>query len=195
MREIRARRETLARIITERSTSPSPSLFLFPFLGFPFTGFDSALPLEAVAAGQSRGFASVGRALSALPAEPRLSIIPRTAPVTYLIRELTQEPLSRRNGALRRGALHRRGEIRSERSGHSRVTLRARTRTHARTHADRAVTRATYVYFRRRKRDTRCTIASCEPVTPIQESPADCELAPCRDMGVVEAWEMESRGE
>lgn len=35
---------------------------------------------------------------------------------------------------------------------------------------------------------------SCGPVAPIQESPADCELAPCRDMGVVEAWETRDQG-
>lgn len=53
--------------------------------------------------------------------------------------------------------------------------------------------RAAYVYFRLRKRDTRCTLGNCEPVALIQESPADCELTPCRDMGVVEAWETRDR--
>jgi len=137
----RARREMLVRIITERSTSPPPlslslslSLFLFPFLGFPITGFDSALPVETVVAGQTRGLASIARASSALPAEPRLSIILRTAPVTYLIRELTQAtPISPEwRASTRRAASSWRDPERSQRPQPSNVAC---SYTHARTHA------------------------------------------------------------
>jgi len=75
--------------------------------------------------------------------------------------------------------------------------------THARTHA------RTHVRTRSRRDTAACGVrlfpstgnvtpatpfVSCGPVTPIQESPADCELAPCRDMGVVEAWETRDQG-
>lgn len=82
---------------------------------------------------------------------------------------------------------------------YTRAYARTYARAHARTHENRVVTlpRAAYVYFRRRKRDTRCTReAAADPSLPFKSRrrTASSQLAPCRDMGVVEAWETRDRG-
>jgi len=134
----RARRETLARIITERSTPPPLSLSLalfFSFLfSFPFTGFDSAPPVEAIF-GQSREC----RVPSALPAEPQLSIIPRTALYISFGNSHSNPYLAgtARFDEARCIVVARSGAAAAE----QRCAL-VHARTHARTHADCAVTRA-----------------------------------------------------
>lgn len=134
--------------------------------------------------------------------EARVARHPSPSPRTVriiLIQELTQRILSRRNGALRRGgAQHPAGAGASAAvvDDHANVDDHqiARLRTHAReTRRDTAACDVRLFPF-----DGNVTPAapfrSCGPVAPIQESPADCELAPCRDMGVVEAWETRDRG-
>jgi len=142
----RARREMLVRIITERSTSPPPlSLSLSLSLSFSFL-FSASQSPASIPRFQWKQSSLVRREDSRVsPARPPRFRRSRDCRSSSALRPLHisfgnshKQPLSRRNGALRRGALHRRGEIRSDRSGRSRVTLRARTRTHARTHACRS---------------------------------------------------------
>lgn len=106
-----------------------------------------------------------------------LFLSPRTMRI-ILIQELTQKSILLEQRAPTRRAASRRNrsecngrECRRPSSRAIRMYVRTYARMHARTHKNRVVTlsRATYVYFRRRKRDTRCTVRElADPSLPFK---------------------------